>query len=115
MYTRFEEFAASSMMGSSASPPRLQGKLTFQHDWERSTFGMAIALSKQGVFEWEEFRQQLIAVIGEWQDDACKGQPTWDYYECFLAALERVLKAHGLELRESDVAELIETTPATDL
>jgi hypothetical protein len=66
MFTRFEHFAASSLMGSEESPPRQNGQLAFSRSWEQVAFALAIALSKQGHYEWEEFRQHLIATIGEW-------------------------------------------------
>jgi len=96
MYTRFEEFAAGSMLGTVASPPRVQGKLAFEHDWERNLFGIALALSKSGVFDWEEFRAVLIEKIARWENAPCENQPPWEYYECFYQALETLLAARGL-------------------
>ena len=87
MFTRFEEYAASTMLGQPDSPPRLQGKLLFDKPWQRSAFGLALSLSKAGYFEWEDFRQNLIASIAAWEDGFCEGQPRWDYYERFLDAL----------------------------
>jgi len=81
MFTRFEEYAASSMLGAPDSPPRVQGKLHFDEAWQRSVFGMALSLSKAGWFDWEDFRQNLIESIAEWERDnilACAGQPNWD-------------------------------------
>ncbi|BCQ55811.1 nitrile hydratase accessory protein [Burkholderia gladioli] len=91
MFTRFEEHAAASMLGHPDSPPRLQGQLHFDRPWERQLFGLALSLSKAGCFEWETFRQHLIEAIAQWEDGACPGQPRWDYYRRFLAALERTL------------------------
>jgi nitrile hydratase accessory protein len=96
MFTRFEEFAASQMLGSTDSPPRSMGKLHFSQEWQRTLFGMALAVSKQGHFEWEDFRQNLIRSIGDWEQMDCQNQPPWDYYERFLQALERVLEQHAL-------------------
>lgn len=96
MFTCFEEFAAASMLGHPDSPPRSQGKLLFSQPWQRDLFGLALALSKQGCFEWEAFRQQLIAAIGRWERLPCGDQPAWDYYECFLQALQAVLHEHAL-------------------
>lgn len=102
MFTRFEDFAASSMLGQPDSPPRLQGKLFFSRPWEREVFGLALSLSKAGHFEWEDFRQHLIASIAEWEQAeaakpqeavSCAGQPRWDYYERFLIALTRTLRS----------------------
>ncbi len=105
MFTRFEEYAASSMLGQPDSPPRLQGKLFFSKDWERGVFGLALSLSKAGYFEWEDFRQNLIASIAEWENAPCDGQPRWDYYERFLAALMRTIEQSGV-LSADEIAAL---------
>ena len=96
MFTRFEEYAATQMLGQPDSPPRVDGKLYFSEDWQRMVFGMALALSKQGHFEWEDFRQHLIQKIAAWEQDACKGEAKWDYYECYALALIEVLEQYGL-------------------
>ena len=91
MQTNFERFAVTSMMGQQDSPPRLDGKLHFDVDWERQAFGVALALSRSGYFDWEDFRQHLIAAIGEWESTHDFGDNSWDYYERWLTALERVI------------------------
>ncbi|HBR00568.1 MULTISPECIES: nitrile hydratase accessory protein [unclassified Roseofilum] len=92
MFTKFEHFAATSLMGSpEEAPPRRDGHLYFDRDWERLAFGVAIALSKQGHYEWEDFRQQLISKIGEWEAEHGTDDPSWDYYQRWLAALEEIL------------------------
>ncbi|MGD1909278.1 MAG: nitrile hydratase accessory protein [Leptolyngbyaceae cyanobacterium] len=79
-------------MGSpQEAPPRRDGHLYFDRDWERLAFGVAIALSKQGHYEWEDFRQQLISKIGEWEAEHETDDPSWDYYQRWLAALEEIL------------------------
>jgi nitrile hydratase subunit beta len=100
MFTRFEEFAATQMLGQPDSPPRQQGKLHFSQDWQRTLFGMTLALSKDGQFEWEEFRQNLISSIGEWEGLDCGDQPPWDYYERFLLALVTLLNEQGVVTEE---------------
>lgn len=94
MFTRFEEYAAAQMLGHPDSPPRSQGKLYFGQDWQRQLFGLALAVAKQGHIEWEDFRQQLIRSIGDWEQLDCAAQPPWDYYERFLTALLTVLDKH---------------------
>ena len=91
MQTRFEQFAVTSMLGSEDSPPRLNGKLCFSQEWERLAFGVALALSKSGHFDWEDFRQKLISSIGEWENDHTLDDPSWNYYERWLTALEQLL------------------------
>jgi nitrile hydratase accessory protein len=96
MFTRFEEFAATQMLGQPDSPPRSDGKLYFSQEWQRTVFGMAMALSKQGHFEWEDFRQNLIKAIAAWEQNACTTTTTWDYYEQYTAALIQVLEQYGI-------------------
>ena len=96
MFTRFEEFAANSMLGHKDSPPRVQGRLQFTQEWQSSLYGLALALSKAGHFEWEAFRQQLIGSISTWEQLPCDNQPPWDYYERYQEALIKVLQAHSL-------------------
>ncbi|MEM8810470.1 MAG: nitrile hydratase accessory protein [Cyanobacteria bacterium P01_G01_bin.38] len=97
MFTKFEHFATTSLMGSpEEAPPRQNGHLKFDRDWEKMVFGVAIALSKQGHYEWEEFRQTLIATIAEWEATHALDDPEWDYYQCWLTALEKVAIASGV-------------------
>ena|ERR1700754_2341726 len=96
MFMRFEEYATASMLGEPDSPPRLDGKLFFTNRWERDVFGLALSLSKAGCFEWEDFRQCLIASIARWETMDCANQPRWDYYERFLEALVSVIESSGV-------------------
>lgn len=96
MQTKFEHFAATSMMGAVDSPPRANGVLRFDREWEGRAFGLAIALSKNGHYEWEDFRQNLIGSIAEWEAEHAKDDPDWDYYQRWLLALERLLRDHAL-------------------
>ncbi|MBD3885382.1 nitrile hydratase accessory protein [Phormidium tenue FACHB-886] len=106
MQVKFEQFAATSMLGSVDAPPRDNGELLFQRPWEGRAFGMAIALSKKGHYEWEDFRQGLIASIAEWEATHCKDDPEWDYYQRWLLALERL----AMESNLLDPAELDQRT-----
>lgn len=96
MFTKFEEYAANQMLGQPDSPPRASGKLYFSEEWQRTVFGMAMALSKQGHFEWEDFRQKLIQSISKWERAACDGKTTWDYYERYTLALIDVLEEYKI-------------------
>ncbi|HYS67939.1 MAG TPA: nitrile hydratase accessory protein [Paraburkholderia sp.] len=106
MFTRFEEYAAASMLGEADSPPRVDGKLLFTNRWERDVFGLALSLSKAGCFEWEDFRQCLIAAIGRWETRGCANQPAWDYYERFLEALLDVLGSRAV-LSSTELAQVL--------
>ncbi|MDA0266524.1 MAG: nitrile hydratase accessory protein [Cyanobacteria bacterium] len=97
MFTKFEHFAATSLMGSpKEAPPRQNGHLQFDRAWEKMAFGVAIALSKQGHYEWEEFRQTLMATIAEWEATHDLDDPEWDYYQCWLATLEKLVVSSGV-------------------
>ncbi len=96
-----------------AAPPRTNGELVFAEPWESRAFGLAMALHARGTFEWEDFRQQLIAAIAEAERDPDPDQP-FSYYRCWLLALERVLDDKGVvggeELR--DRAKKLDARPA---
>ena len=96
MQTRYEHYCATSMLGQADAPPRRDGALAFEHPWERRAFGIALALSKDGHFEWEEFRQALIGEIAAWEASHPLDDPSWRYYQCWLAALEKVMARAGL-------------------
>jgi nitrile hydratase accessory protein len=79
------------------SLPRKSGELVFHADWERRAFALAVALCEQGHYNWDEFREQLMATIAA--SDESAEQPNPDapgYYEHWLASLERTLTAKGL-------------------
>ena len=86
-----------------AAPPRINGELVFAEPWESRAFGLAMSLSAGGVFEWEDFRRQLIAAVAEAERDATEEEP-YSYYRCWLLALERVLDAGGVDSPEQLVA-----------
>ncbi len=101
MLTNYAQFAVTSMMGNTDTPPRQNGTLCFGHKWERSAFGIALDLAKQGVFEWEDFRQELIAEIEQWESKHLLQDPCWDYYQLWLNALEStLLKAEVIDSDE---------------
>lgn len=102
MLTQYEHFAVTSMMGKTDTPPRNNGTLCFASDWERTAFGIALALAKEGHFEWETFRAELISAIKAWEDAHGRDDHSWNYYDQWLTALERALGKTGLV----DLAEL---------
>mgnify|MGYP001281102312 CR=1 FL=1 len=121
MLTRFEQFAVTSMVGAKDHPPRANGTLCFASDWERAAFGVALALARDGHFEWEDFRQNLIAAIGDWERaHTVQGpdfnDPDWNYYEQWLTALEATMLQRGLatadELATHMAADAARPTPA---
>jgi nitrile hydratase accessory protein len=88
-------------MAGTAAMPRKNGELVFTEPWQGRAFGMAVALSEEGAFTWEEFRQALIAQIAV----AERSRGPFEYYEVWLATFERLLAAKGIvasgELDES--------------
>jgi len=76
------------------APPRRNGELVFDAPWESRLFGLTMALHRAGVFRWDEFREHLIAAIGEWEREP--GASAWRYYERWQVALERLLAAKKL-------------------
>jgi len=76
-----------------AAPPRKNGELVFAEVWESRVFGLTMALHEAGAFEWEEFRQRLIAEIAAWERQRDAG---WSYYACWLRAFEDLLAAKHL-------------------
>lgn len=77
-----------------AAPPRQNGELVFASPWESRLFGITLALHERGLFDWEEFRAELIAEIARWEREA--GAAAWSYYERWQTALERLLASKGL-------------------
>jgi nitrile hydratase accessory protein len=82
------------------APPRKNGELVFDAPWEGRSFGLALALHEQGVFDWEEFRRRLISSIA--------ASPTGDYYEQWLRALESLLVDKGILAPEEIAARVQE-------
>lgn len=80
-----------------AAIPRRNGEPVFNEPWESRIFGAAVALCERGLFEWDEFRERLIAEIAA--ADAQRGDsahPPTAYYEHFLSALQRLLVDKGV-------------------
>jgi nitrile hydratase accessory protein len=79
-------------MEGRASLPRKNGELVFEEPWQGRVFGMAVALHEQGAYEWDEFRQVLIAHVAAAES---RGGP-FVYYETWLATFEEILSKKGL-------------------
>ncbi|TMD77367.1 MAG: nitrile hydratase accessory protein [Chloroflexi bacterium] len=70
-----------------AALPRKNGELVFSAPWEGRAFGLAVLLSENGAYAWNDFRERLVAEIAK-GDDA--------YYESWLDALQSLLLAGGV-------------------
>ena len=84
----------AEMEGISALP-RKNGELVFTEPWESRAFGLAVAASEAGAYDWEEFRQGLIAEIGAWET-AHTEDDGWSYYDRWLGSLEGLLGEKGI-------------------
>ena len=68
----------------------------FDHEWQRRAFGLAVALSEFGHYPWEEFQQSLVRMIGRWESTPAEERDAWEYYDHWVAALEKVIADHRL-------------------
>ncbi len=104
MLTSFEQYATTSMLGAPDSPPRCNATLVFHRAWEGRVFALALALAREGYFEWETFRLALIQSIAEWEQEhgTDRSHESWDYYQRWTLALERVLVSSSL-LDQDDI------------
>jgi nitrile hydratase accessory protein len=81
-------------MTGSAALPRRNGELVFDAPWQGRAFGLALALVQQLGLPWSAFQKHLIAEIA--------ARPEAAYYDCWVAALERLL----LERRVASADEI---------
>ncbi|MBY0372359.1 MAG: nitrile hydratase accessory protein [Bryobacteraceae bacterium] len=89
----------------------------FAEPWQAQAFAMAVKLSAAGHFTWTEW---AAALAEELKAAADRGEADEDgsrYYEHWLAALEKLVKAKGLsdasalERRKEEWAEAYRHTP----
>jgi nitrile hydratase accessory protein len=78
-------------MEGTGALPRKNGELVFDAAWEARVFGMTISMHERQLFVWNEFRDELIAEIGE--ADRTGSDST--YYERWLEAFEHLLVEKG--------------------
>ena len=85
-----------------AAPPRRNGELVFDAPWQGRAFGVALALVQRLGLEWRRFQEHLIAEIG--------AHPEAPYYDCWVAALERLVLEEGIA-SEREVLEAVARVP----
>ena len=79
--------------------PRRNGELVFEAPWEGRVFGMAVALSDDGRYRWDDFRARLVAEIAAAEEHG----DAYPYYERWLASFERfVLETGAITAAELD-------------
>jgi nitrile hydratase accessory protein len=64
----------------------------FSEPWQAEAFALTVALHENGLFSWGEWAEALSAEVKR-SDAAPDGH---DYYEHWLAALEKLLAAKGV-------------------
>jgi nitrile hydratase accessory protein len=96
-------------MTGSTAPPRANGELVFEEPWHARVFGLAVGLVEEQGLEWEEFRSRLIDEIGAWgRGSFTPSGETYNYYERWAAALERLVLETGLVSIDDLEAEIRE-------
>lgn len=76
------------------APPMANGEVIFEAPWQSRVFGLARVLCEAGHFNWDEFRDRLIARINDWESN--QEDAAYQYFDCFLQALTDVLADTGL-------------------
>jgi nitrile hydratase accessory protein len=89
--------------GTAADLPVGLDAPVFAEPWQAEAFAMTVALHDEGLFSWGEWAQALSAEVKK-PGAATDGH---DYYEHWLAALERLLASKGLAAK-SDVDAMAE-------
>ena len=78
------------------SPPRRNGEMVFDALWQSRLFGMTMTLHESGAFAWDEFRDRLIEAIRVGEQGSRSRGVEYRYWDCWLAAFERLLAEKGL-------------------
>ena len=78
--------------------PRDEGGPVFAEPWQAQAFALAVKLSEAGHFTWKEW---AAALADELKAAEARGEPDdgSHYYEHWLATLERLVTAKGLDER----------------
>ena len=98
--------ATVAAMTGPAAPPRRNGELVFDAPWQGRVFGMAVGVVERLGLEWREFQQRLIAALA--------AHPEAPYYDCWVAALEKLVLDQGAVTAEEIEAarEVVRTVTA---
>ena len=85
----------SQREGDGRLPPVPAGdEPPFDEPWQAQAFAMTVSLHEAGLFSWGEWAEALSAEVKR-PDAAADGH---DYYERWLAALEKLLAARGVAM-----------------
>lgn len=77
----------------SQSEPASETTPVFAEPWQAQAFALAVKLSEQGYFTWNEWSTALA--------DELREGPSREYYENWLRTLERLVTAKGLTDRDT--------------
>ncbi|MFT4797821.1 MAG: nitrile hydratase accessory protein [Candidatus Azotimanducaceae bacterium] len=88
------ELSSGMELQNEIAPPMANGEVIFEAPWQSRVFGLARVLCEAGHFNWDEFRERLIARIKAWE--ASQTGVDYQYFDCFLQALTDVLADTGL-------------------
>jgi nitrile hydratase accessory protein len=102
------EREVTDMSGASALP-RSNGELVFENPWEGRAFGVAVALTHAGRYQWREFNSVFIEHIARAEQS---GDPS-TYYQRWLAALEELALTKGL-VSAGELEQRAQTLAAED-
>ena len=79
-------------MPGEAALPRANGELVFEEPWEGRAF-VVVAMHQRDLYEWDEFRDRLIAEVEKVNADS-------SYYRQWLESMERLVIDKGLITKE---------------
>ena len=77
-------------LASLTTLPQADGEPVFAEPWQARAFAITLQLYENGHFTWQEWADQLGAEIAASTSD--------DYYQQWLAALEKITHSKGLLL-----------------
>jgi nitrile hydratase accessory protein len=71
----------------------------FAAPWQARAFALTLCLHEKGLFPWSEWTDTLASEIA--------ANPTRDYYDCWLAALEQIVIRHNaVQANEIEVTQV---------
>jgi nitrile hydratase accessory protein len=80
--------------------PRRSGEPLFRAEWERRAFGAAIAMVEKGLVPFDDLRWRVTASITTWERANLGHEETFNFFERWLLAFERLLIDRGVISRE---------------
>lgn len=80
--------------------PRRSGEPLFRAEWERRAFGAAIVLVEKGLVPFDDLRWRVTAAITTWERANLGHEESFNFFERWLLALERLLIDRGVVSRE---------------